>query len=313
MRVLFFGTSEFAVPTLAALIGDDRFEVVAAVTQPDRPRGRGKGPGESPVKRAALQHGLPIMQPERVRAPEFVQLATSLRPDVIALAAFGQIVPRSLLELPPLGPVNVHGSLLPSYRGAAPIQRCLMAGETETGVTTMWMEPTLDTGDILLSAAVRILPEDTAGTLSERMAAIGAGLLVDTLLALERGDCPRVRQDSSLATYAPAITQVDCRVDWTHSAAQIHNRIRGLSPAPGCTTLFAGKRVKLWAVVPHPGGTWASTGQILSIAATGVRVTTGEGVLELVEVQPESSRRMAAVEWARGARLAPGDEFREDM
>src|SRR5579883_188524 len=186
LRVLFFGTAEFAVPSLQALLSAGH-TVLAGVTQPDKPQGRGRQLSASPVKQAALAAGLPVIQPKRVRAESFLAQAREMNPDVLALAAFGQIIPQVLLDLAPLGPINVHGSILPKYRGAAPIQRAIMAGETETGVTTIWMDASLDTGDMLLSAALPIEPDDTAGTLTPKMAALGARLLVETLDGLAEG------------------------------------------------------------------------------------------------------------------------------
>lgn len=308
MRVLFFGTAEFAVPSLEALLADRRFEILAVVTQPDKPQGRGQRMVFSPVKQAALQAGLMVLQPRRVRSADFLEQARSLQPDVLALAAFGQIIPQSLLDLPPLGPINLHGSLLPAYRGAAPIQHAILNGETTTGVTTMWMEATLDTGDMLLQREVSIEPGDTTGTLTPKLAAVGAQLLTETLLLLERGTCPRTPQDHARATYAPAITPDDTRVRWGESAERVCNRIRALSPRPGVFATFRGRGVKLWQaqVEPEHAG---EPGRVLAVTRDGVTVGTGDGAVTLQEVQPESGRRMAAADWARGARVRAGDLF----
>jgi methionyl-tRNA formyltransferase len=308
MRVLFFGTAEFAVPSLEALLDDRRFEILAVVTQPDKPQGRGQRMVFSPVKRAALQAGLNVLQPRRVRSAAFLEQARSLQPDVLALAAFGQIIPQPLLDLPPLGPINVHGSLLPAYRGAAPIQHALLNGETTTGVTTMWMEAALDTGDILLQREIPIEPDDTTGTLTPKLAAIGAQLLVETLILRERGACPRVPQDHSRATYAPAVTPDDSRIRWEESAQRICNRIRALSPRPGVFAAFRGKGIKLWRVQVE-SETTGEPGQVVAVTRDGVTVGTGGGVVTLREVQPESGRRMAASDWARGARVSVGDRL----
>jgi methionyl-tRNA formyltransferase len=306
MRVLFFGTAEFAVASLERLLEDRRFEVVAVVTQPDRLQGRGRRMVFSPVKQAALQVGLPVLQPQRVRSADFLEQARSLQPDVLALAAFGQIIPQSLLDLPPLGPINVHGSLLPAYRGAAPIQHALWNGETTTGVTTMWMEAALDTGDILLQREVPIEPDDTTGTLTPKLAEVGAQLLVETLVLLERGACPRIPQDHARATYAPAITPEDSRVRWEEPAERVRNRIRALSPRPGVFATFRGKRIKLWRAQVEPQRT-GEPGRVLAVTRDGVTVGTGAAAVTLQEVQPESGRRMAASDWARGARVSVGD------
>src|SRR5688500_5670731 len=209
MRVLFFGTAEFAVPSLEALAESDRHTVLAVVTQPDKAQGRGLKVAYSPVKRAALRLDLPVMQPRRVRSEQFLAQARELQPEALALAAFGQIIPQPLLDLPPKGPINVHGSLLPAYRGAAPIQHAILNGETVTCVTTMWMDATLDTGDILLRRVVPIDPGTTAGTLIPTMASAGAELLLESMERIENGSCPRFQQDDALASYAPAITPED--------------------------------------------------------------------------------------------------------
>jgi len=313
MRVLFFGTADFAVPSLDALMASGRHEVLAVVTQPDKPQGRGRQIAASPVKHAALRYGLPILQPRRVRSAGFLETARDLRPDALALAAFGQIIPQALLDLPPLGPVNVHGSLLPAYRGAAPIQYALLNGETETGVTTMWMDATLDTGDILLKRAVAIEEEDTAGTLTPKLAQTGAELLVETLDLLEAGRCPRLPQDSTQATYAPPITPDDSRIQWDEIAARIRNRIRALSPRPGAFATLRGRRLKLWHALVRSsapeGEEQAEPGVVGRVLKEGVEVGTGGGTLILTEVQPENSRRMPGADWARGARVAAGDRF----
>jgi len=309
LRILFFGTSEFAAPSLEALAAMPDARVVAVVTQPDRPKGRGRAPSESPVKQTARRLGLPVLQPERVRSRRFLEEARALEPDLLALASFGQIIPAALLDMPPLGPVNVHASLLPAYRGAAPIQRALLAGEERTGVTTMWMEPTLDTGDILLCREVEIAPDDDAGSLTERLARVGAELLVETVRLLRDGECPRTPQDPSRATWAPAIEPADAVVRWDEPAQTVRNRVRAMSPRPGAVTALAGRKMKLWRVDASEGAAAAAPGEVLAVSRDGVTVAAGAGVVTLREVQPESGRRMAASDWARGARLTPGARF----
>ena len=308
MRVLFFGTAEFAVPSLEMLVESGRHEVLAVVTQPDKPQGRGLKVAYSPVKHTALRLGLPILQPKRVRSQSFIIQARELQPEALALAAFGQIIPQALLDLPPKGPINVHGSLLPGYRGAAPIQHAILNGETVTGVTTMWMDATLDTGDILLKAEVPIDPEDTTGTLVPKMASAGAKLLLATLDGLQDGTCPRIRQDDELATYAPAITPEDSAVRWEEPATRIGNQVRALSPRPGVFARFRNRKIKLWSVEvsSHRAN---EPGIVVSLTRDSVTVGTGNGAVELLEVQPENSRRMSAAEWARGARISTGDRF----
>jgi methionyl-tRNA formyltransferase len=243
-----------------------------------------------------------------VRASSFLETARALQPDVLVLAAFGQIIPAALLELPPYGPVNVHGSLLPAYRGAAPIQYALLNGETETGVTTMWMDATLDTGDILLQRVVPIETEDTTGVLTPKMAQAGAELLLETLALLERGQCPRTPQESDKATYAPPLAPEDSRISWEESAERIRNRVRAFSPRPGVYVSLKGRRIKVWQARAVEGS-GAEPGVVVRVSKEGVDTGTGDGLLRLIEVQPESGRRMAAADWARGARVLPGDRF----
>jgi len=312
LRVVFFGTAEFAVPSLEALLHAGH-DVLAVVTQPDKPQGRGRQLAASPVKKAVEARGLPLLQPRRVRSEMFLEKMRALAPDALALAAFGQIIPQALLDLPPLGPINVHGSLLPKYRGAAPIQRAIMAGEIVTGITTMWMDATLDTGDILLAASLPIAPDDTAGTLTPKLADLGARLLVETLAGLAAGTLPRRPQDHSQATFAPAITPEDGILRWEETAEAIRNRIRGVSPRPGAFAAIKGKRVKIWSAeiaAPSSGAVAPGTVQEISKTPAGVRVAAGDGTtLLLTEAQPENGRRMSAADWARGLRLAPGDSF----
>ncbi len=312
LRIVFFGTAEFAVPCLDALV-DAGHQVLAVVTQPDRQSGRGRHLVLTPVKLAALRHGLPITQPRRVRAAAFLATMRELAPDVLALAAYGQIVPQELLELPPLGPINVHGSLLPKYRGAAPVQRAIMAGEQETGVTTMWMDATLDTGDVLLTDTMRIDPEDDAGTLLPKLADLGAALLVKTLNGLVARTIARRRQDDSQASFAPAIQPEEAIIRWGETSSQIVNRIRGLTPRPGAYAEAGTKRVKVWsAAAAIRSGQSEPPGTILGFSKSppGVLVAAGEGTTALLrEAQPENGKRMAADAWARGVRIKAGDRL----
>ena len=316
LRIVFFGTAEFAVPSLEALIAAGH-EILAVVTQPDKPQGRGRQLLYSPIKTSALKHGLQIMQPKRVRSETFLSKMRELKPDAIALAAFGQIIPQSLLDIPPLGPINVHGSLLPKYRGAAPIQRAIMAGEKVTGVTTMRMDATLDTGDILLSASVPIEINDTSGTLIEKLSLLGADLLVETLEGLSQGTLQRIPQDHAEATLAPALTPEDALIRWDESAERICNRVRGLVPRLSGVTEIEGKRLKVWAAeTVQISERTAHPGVVIGVQKrpAGVLVTAGDGgFVLLTEVQPESGKRMNAADWARGVRLAPGSGFETSM
>ncbi|MGI4788755.1 MAG: methionyl-tRNA formyltransferase [Janthinobacterium lividum] len=308
MRLLFIGTSLFAVPGLKRLFESAEHEVLAVVTQPDRPQGRGGRLSVSPVKAAAAAMDLPLFQPEKVRAKEFVQTVRDLAPEIIVVAAFGQIIPQRMLDIPPLGCINVHGSLLPRWRGAAPMQYSLMAGDHETGVTTMMMDAGLDTGDILQQASIDLETVDNLGDLEAKLAEIGADLLMQTLEAIRLGDCPRIPQDSSLVTLAPSLPPEIGALDWTWPALELHNLVRGVTPKPGAYTFFQGKRLKVWRTEVLEL-TASQPGTIENIDASGITISTSQGLLRLGEVQPESKSRMAADAWARGVRLVLGSKF----
>ncbi len=314
MRVLFSGTSAFAVPTLQALFDSPGRDVIGIVTQPDRPSGRGLQLQQSAVKRAALiaRPDLIVLQPERARRREFIDQVEAMQPDVLVVAAFGQILPQRLLDLPRYGGVNVHGSLLPRWRGAAPIQYCLMGGDAVTGVTTMQMDAGMDTGDMLLKSALPITPDDTVDTLEIKLAALGAPLLIETLERLERGDCPREKQDDSLATFCPPLTADISILDWTYPAVELSNLIRGVTPRPGAWVFFGGKRIKvLSAHAANIDASSAAPGEVIA-AKEGVTVAAGDGsALHLESVQPEGKPRMDAAAWARGARVALGSRFED--
>jgi methionyl-tRNA formyltransferase len=309
MRILFMGTSPFALPVLRALHTSSGCDILGVVTQPDRPQGRGGKVSMSPVKQLAMELALPVYQPEKVRAREFVQTVRDLAPDALVVAAFGQIVPQRMLDIAPLGNINVHGSLLPRWRGAAPMQYALMAGDAETGVTTMQMAAGLDTGDILLQASLSLSDDDTLGTLEPKLAELGASLLLDTLAHLAAGDCPRLPQDESLVTLAPSLPPDIGLLDWTRPARDLHNLVRGVTPRPGAYTLWQGRRLKVWHTSLVPATSAVRPGVVESIDAQGILIGTGEGALLLREVQPESKGRMDAAAWARGARVAVGAQW----
>ena len=281
---------------------------MAVVTQPDRPQGRGGKLSLSPVKAAALEMGLPLHQPEKVRAKEFVGVVREMAPDIIVVAAFGQIIPQRMLDIPPLGCLNVHGSLLPRWRGAAPMQYALMAGDAETGVTTMMMDAGLDTGDTLLQAPLPLDTVENLGDLEAKLAEVGAGLLMQTLDAIAHGNCPRTPQDPNLVTLAPSLPPDTGEMDWSRPAAELHNLVRGVTPKPGAYAMVQGKRLKIWRteVAEVPTDEAGAPGTIKSIGGGGITIYASEGALRLCEVQPESKGRMAADAWARGARLALG-------
>jgi methionyl-tRNA formyltransferase len=301
MRIVFMGTSPFAVPTLSALL--EKHDVVAVVTQPDRPSGRGQHVHESPVKKVAQQADALILQPEKVRDEGFVARMRELGPlDAIVVAAFGQIIPKSILDMPRLGCVNVHASLLPKYRGAAPIHHAIMNGETVTGVTTMLMDPGLDTGAILLKQELAISLDDNTGDLEPRLADFGAGLLIRTLDELNQGAITPIPQDSSLATLAPSLKKEEAAVDWNQPASAIVNRIRAFTPRPGAFTHFKGSAVKILRATVGTGE--GAPGTVVGVSEDGITVAAGDGAIILVEVQPENKKRMTAAEYARGARIA---------
>ena len=330
MRLVFLGTPAFAVPSLEKLVAAGR-QVLAAITQPDRPRGRGQREAPPPVKEAALRLGVPVHQPERVRRPEAVELLRSLAPDVMVVVGYGQIIPQAIIDIAPLGIVNVHSSLLPKYRGAAPVQWAIANGETRTGITTMRIDAGLDTGDILLAKETEIGPEETAIELNARLAGMGADLLLETLEGLESARIVGREQDSAQATYAPLLKKEDGLVDWSQPAASIHNRVRGLQPWPGAYTTFRGQTLHIWRAriispaplsyvrgsemaEPGPGGAPSESGRSETGLAPGslpclkpLTVTCGLGVLELVEVQLEGRRRMSAADFANGHRLTELD------
>ena len=296
------GTPDFAVPTLRALLGSTH-EVVGAFSQPDRPKGRGYKLVPPPVKELALSHGVPVYQPVKMRDGTALEILKKLKPDVIVVAAYGRILPKEILELPAYGCINVHASLLPRYRGAGPVQWSVINGEKITGVTTMFMGEGLDTGDILEQTQIAIGSEETAGELMDRLADLGAQLLLHTLTLLESGKAVRTVQDEALATYAPMLQKSDGELDFSQPAQKLHDRIRGVSPWPSAYSYLDGKRIKVHksALLPDLSGEFG-------VIQEGKRliVGCGEGSLELLEVQPEGGKRMSGQDFLRGRR--PGAE-----
>ncbi|TAL11151.1 MAG: methionyl-tRNA formyltransferase [Nitrospirae bacterium] len=310
LRIVFMGTPEFAVPSLQALLRADPEtvgRVVGVVTQPDRPKGRGQQLAPPPIKVLAQQAGLPILQPAKMKDPDFLDALRSWIPDVIAVTAFGRILPPAILDLPPMGCINVHGSLLPKYRGAAPIQWAVINGETETGITTMLMDPGLDTGPMLLREPVPINSADTAGDLAARLAPLGGRLLVETIVGLKRGTLRPTPQDHAKATLAPLLKKEDGMLDWKDGAAALSNRIRGLTPWPGAYTYHGEERWQLWRAQTAPVGcAEAAPGTILEITKDALRVATGKGSLLLQEIQPASGKRLNVSQYLAGHRVAVG-------
>lgn len=306
-RVVFMGTPEFAVPSLDALL-DAGYEVVGAFTQPDRPVGRGHKLAACPVKQRALERGVPVFQFERVRRQEGLDALRALNPDVVVTAAFGQILSRKLLEVPAHGTVNVHASLLPKYRGAAPINWCIINGETEAGVTTMLTDIGVDTGDMLLSRKTPIGDMETAGELTERLSQIGAELLIETLDKYLKGEITPVKQDESQMSHQPMLDREMARIDWTRSAKEISCLVRGMNPWPCAFTTLSGGNLKIYMAKPADiDAQCAQCGQVIeSSAKKGLFVACGEGVLEIIEMQAPNAKRMAAKAYLMGKRIDAG-------
>ncbi len=309
LRVVFFGTPRFAVPTLEALI-ESPHDVVGVVTQPDRPRGRGQKVTAAPVKAAAVARSLPVVQPASLREPGVEAALTAWRPDLGVVAAYGQLIPAWLLAVPRLGMINVHPSLLPKYRGAAPVHRAVIAGETETGVTIMRVAARLDAGAMLATSVRPIGPDETSEELEDALAEIGATLLVDVADAMAAGTAHEEPQDDALATYAPRLTKEEGLIDWTLAARRIHDRVRGLFPWPHAYSWVDGRRVIVWKTSPQAARTDAPPGTVLQADAEGVHVAAGDGrSLALLELQPENGRPMPAADFLRGHPVRPGARF----
>ena len=306
MRLIFLGTPAFAVPTLERIV-DAGHTVLTVVTQPDRPRGRGQLAAPPPVKQAAVRLGLPIYQPERVRRPEPVEYLRAIPVDAMVVVGYGQIIPQSIIDMAPLGIINVHASLLPHYRGAGPIQWAILNGETRTGVTTMRIDAGLDTGDMLLKAETDIGPDETAVELGQRLAAMGADLLVETLTGLEQGLIVAEKQDQAQASLARLLEKEDGRIDWTRDAHAIHNQVRGLQPWPGASTAFRGHPLHIWRSRVWSGAASGAPGSLASIKPPVV--SCGTGALELVEVQLEGRKRIPAADFANGQRLTENESL----
>ena len=310
MKTVFLGTPAFAVASLEALAAAGH-EVLAVFTQPDRPSGRGQTLAAPPVKRAALSLGLTVHQPERIRRPKAVELVAALRPEIMVVVGYGQIIPQSFLDIPPHGIVNVHASLLPRYRGAAPIQWAIANGETRTGVTTMRIDAGLDTGDMLLKSETNIGPLETAHDLSARLARMGAALLLETLAGIERGAIVPVRQNPAEATYAPVLKKEDGLIDWRRTAAEIRNRARGFAPWPGAHTRFRGRGFQILKTRPAELKLEGAPGS-LHVRKPALLVCCGQGeALELIEVQPEGKKPMSAAAFLNGYRVADNEQLGE--
>ena len=307
MKIIFFGTPDFAVYSLDALIKSERHETLAAVTQPDRPRGRGNKVSFSPVKEAALAAGVPVLQPERVKSDVFYNKLKKYGADIFIVAAYGRVLPERLLTLPKYGAVNVHASLLPKYRGAAPIQRAIMNGEKKTGVTIIQMDKGIDTGDMILKKEIEITETDTGGSLHDKLALLGAESLLAALFLLEKGEARPEKQDDCAASHAPMLDKETGRVNWNGEPEKIIDQIRALCPSPGAYTFYKGGQIKIYSGAktespPGSPGEIFFTGGRLSVKANG-------GGVIINEMQKTGGKRMDSADFARGVRIAEGESF----
>lgn len=306
MKIIFMGTPDFAAASLEALI-DSKHEIMAVVTQPDKPKGRKGELTPPPVKTIAVEKGIKVYQPVRVREPEFVEILREYNPDVIIVVAFGQIIPESILEIPKYGCVNIHGSLLPKYRGAAPIQWAVLDGEKETGVTTILMDKGIDTGDILLKRVIELAEDETAGSLFDKLMSLGAETILETLEGLENGSITPEKQGESPTDYAKMLTKAMGLIDFTRTAAELDCFVRGMNPWPSAYTILDGKTLKIWRARPVQGS--GKAGSILSVSKDSFVVCCGENALEILEVQLEGKKRMSAGDFLKGTHVEVGKEF----
>jgi len=305
LKILYMGTPEFAVAPLKSL-HTQGYDIALVVTQPDRPKGRGRKLIPTPVKQTAGTLGYRVVQPESIKTSEFKNEIDALKPDVIVVVAFGQILPEYILNIPKFGAINIHASLLPKYRGAAPIQWAVINGETETGVTTMFMDKGLDTGDMLLSSKIPISPDDTSDTLHDRLADLGADLLIKTLKDLESGNLHPVAQNHTTSTYAPLLKKSDGHIDWTKSAELLDPFIRGMNPWPGTFTFYNDTRLKILKATSIVRETDAPPGTVVQGFPDELVIATGKNVLSIIEIQGASGKRILIKDFLRGHPLAPG-------
>ena len=306
MKIIFMGTPDFAAASLEALI-DSRHEIQAVVTQPDKPKGRKGELTPSPVKVIATREGIKVYQPLKVRDEEFVKTLRAYNPDVIVVVAFGQIIPLSILQMPKYGCVNIHGSLLPKYRGAAPIQWAVLDGEKETGITTILMDEGIDTGDILLKKTIKIDTDETSGSLFDKLMALGAETILETLDELEKGSLTPIKQGESPTAYAKMLTKAMGLIDFTRPAKELDCFVRGMNPWPSAYTLLSGKTLKLWKVRAVEGS--GKAGSVINIDKESFTIACGEGAIEVLEVQLEGKKRMSAGDFLKGSTLNIGQEL----
>ena len=307
LKIVFMGTPDFAVPCLKTL--NENYEVIAVITQPDRPKGRGQKLTPSPIKEYALEHNLTVLQPEKIKTSETEEQLKKLAPDLIVVVAFGQILSKAILDIPQLGCINVHASLLPKYRGAAPIHWSIINGETKTGITTMYMDVGLDTGDMILKEEVSISAKMNTGELHDTLMNIGAKTLLQTIKQIAEGSVVRNKQNDAKASYAPLLTKELERINWLLPAQEIYNLVRGLNPWPVAFSIFKGKKLKIWQTKVIDNVTIGEIGTVLSITETGFTVQTGKGILEILELQPESKRKMTAKDFVCGNQISINDKL----
>lgn len=307
-KLVFMGTPAFSVPILRMLV-EEGYNVISVVTQPDRPVGRKKVLTPTPVKEEALRLGLPVYQPQKLKNPEELQTVLDLEADLVVTAAFGQILPSEILETPKLGAINVHASLLPAYRGGAPIHQAIIDGQKETGVTIMYMVDRLDAGDIISQTAVPIEKHDHTGSMFDKLSAAGTELLKETLPSIIDGTNERIPQDESLVTFARNISREQERIDWNRSAEEIYNQVRGLHPWPVAYTSFKQDNMKLWWSEIVDGSKTGTPGEVVSLTEDAIHVQTGKGVLAITELQPAGKKRMSAKDYLTGPKIQAGDLF----
>lgn len=308
MRIIYMGTPEFAVPVLESLV-QSKHEVIAVITQPDKQKGRGKAVSFPPVKEKALEYGIPVYQPVKVKEPAFMDFLETLQADCIVVTAFGQILPKRILDMPKYGCLNVHASLLPAYRGAAPMQWCIIDGQKETGITIMQMDVGLDTGDMLSKVVVPIEEKETGESLHDKMAVLGGPLLLETLEQAEAGTLNPEKQDDTKSCYAKMLTKELGLIDWKKSAVELERLIRGLNSWPSAYTSFRGKTLKVWEAEVMEQNSNSAVGQVVDISGGDIFVQTGNGILKLVEVQLEGKKRMKADAFLNGYRLEVGENL----
>ncbi len=312
MRIVFMGTPDFSVPALEALVKAGH-DVIAVVTQPDKPKGRGKEVSMTPVKEKAVSLGIPVYQPVKARNPEFVSLLSELNPDAMVVAAFGQILPKSILDIPKYGCINIHASLLPKYRGASPIQHAVIDGEKESGITTMMMAEGLDTGDILDQELVTLDEQETGGSLHDKLSEIGGRLILTTLKKLEEGTAVRTPQDESKTCYVGMIKKTMGDIDWSMEAAVIERLIRGLNPWPSAYTSWNGKVLKIWAAEVLSKEYEGICGQVVETDKNSLIVKTGKGSLKLTELQLQGKKRMDTASFLRGYQVTAGTVLKRSV